>query len=293
MTPNEAEAVVAIATLAALADGNQDANEQATIAGVAANLGLSPETMQQASAGQLTVAELSARLTTAESRQVAYDTALAVCHRDGPPAAAEETFLAGLASALGINSANAVSPVAAAIPAITSGAPAPNDVDDHILDQAILTAAMELLPDRLANMAILPLQLRMVYGIGKKHGQQLDARQIAELGATFGIGSAAQVLEKVVRRALGGLGGGLLGGMLGGAGGVAAGAAVTFASTYALGHAAEQYYAQNRQLSVADMKALFARFQTEAKDIYPRVQDRIRERASGTSLSGVMRGLTG
>ena len=101
------------------------------------------------------------------------------------------------------------------------------------------------------------------------------------------------MLEKVVRRALGGLGGGLLGGMLGGAGGVAAGAAVTFASTYALGHAAEQYYAQNRQLSVADMKALFARFQTEAKDIYPRVQDRIRERASGTSLSGVMRGLTG
>ncbi|MEO7360070.1 MAG: tellurite resistance TerB family protein [Gemmatimonadaceae bacterium] len=293
MTPSEAEAIVAIATLAALADGNHDAEEQAAIAGVSASLGLSPETTQGATSGQLTVAELAARLTTPESRQAAYDAALSVCHRDGQPGPAEQTFLSGLASTLGISAANAVNPVAAVVPSITSGAAAPNDVDNHILDQAILTAAMELLPDRLANMAILPLQLRMVYGIGQKHGQKLDARQVADLAATFGIGAVAQVFERVVRRALGGLAGGLLGGMLGGAGGVAAGAGVTFASTYALGHAAEQYYAQNRSLSVVDMKTLFTRFQNEAKDMYPRVQDRIRQRASGTSLSSVMQSIRG
>ena len=293
MTPNEAEAVVAIATLAALADGNHDVEEQTAIAGVAASLGLPPETMQRAAAGQLPVAELAVRLTTPESRQIAYDAALSVCHRDGEPGAAEQTFLSGLASTLGISAANAVNPVAAAVPSITSGASAPNDIDNHILDQAILTAAMELLPDRLANMAILPLQLRMVYGIGQKHGQKLDARQVADLAATFGIGAVAQVFEKVVRRALGGIAGGLLGGLLGGAGGVAAGAAVTFASTYALGHAAEQYYAQNRSLSVANMKTLFTRFQSEAKEMYPRVQDRIRQRASGTSLSSVMQSIRG
>ncbi len=293
MTPSEAEAIVAIATLAALADGNHDAEEQATIAGVSASLGLSPETTQRATSGQLTVVELAGQLTTPESRQAAYDAALSVCHRDGEPGPAEQTFLSGLASTLGISAANAVSPVAAVVPSITSGAAAPNDVDNHILDQAILTAAMELLPDRLANMAILPLQLRMVYGIGQKHGQKLDARQVADLAATFGIGAVAQVFERVVRRALGGLAGGLLGGMLGGAGGVAAGAGVTFASTYALGHAAEQYYAQNRSLSVADMKTLFTRFQNEAKDMYPRVQDRIRQRASGTSLSSVMQSIRG
>lgn len=293
MTPNEAEAVVAIATLAALADGTHDAEEQTAIAGVAASLGLSSETMQRAAAGQLTVAELAGRLTTPEARQTAYDAALSVCHRDGEPGAAEQSFLSGLASTLGISAANAVNPVAAIVPNITSGASAPNDIDHHILDQAILTAAMELLPDRLANMAILPLQLRMVYGIGQKHGQKLDARQVADLAATFGIGAVAQVFEKVVRRALGGIAGGLLGGLLGGAGGVAAGAAVTFASTYALGHAAEQYYAQNRSLSVADMKTLFTRFQSEAKEMYPRVQDRIRQRASGTSLSSVMQSIRG
>ncbi|MEP6835199.1 MAG: DUF533 domain-containing protein [Gemmatimonas sp.] len=292
MTPNEAEAVVAIATLAALADGNSDAEEQAAITSVASTLGLAPETMQRAAAGQLTIAELAGRITTPEAKQAAYDAALSVCHRDGDPNAAEATFLSVLASALGISAANALNPVTAVVPSVTSGAPAPNDLDNHILDQAILTAAMELLPDRLANMAILPLQLRLVYGIGQKHGQQLNARQVADLAATFGIGAVAQIFEKVVRRALGGIAGGLLGGMLGGAGGIAAGAAVTFASTYALGHAAEQYYAQNRSLSVTDMKTLFARFQSEAKDMYPRVQERIRLRASGTSLSGVMRGLT-
>ena len=293
MTPNEAEAIIAIATLAALADGHHDSQEEAAIAGVSASLGLPPETMQRAAAGQLTVTELASRLTSPESRQTAYDAALSVCHRGGEPGPAEQTFLSGLASALGITAANAVSPLATVVPSVTSGAPAPNDIDNHILDQAILTAAMELLPDRLANLAILPLQLRMVYGIGQKHGQKLDARQVADLAATFGIGAVAQVFEKVVRRALGGLAGGLLGGMVGGAGGVAAGAAVTFASTYALGHAAEQYYAQNRSLSIADMKTLFSRFQSEAKEIYPRVQDRIRQRASGTSLSSAMQSIRG
>ena len=293
MTLNEAEAIVAIATLAALAEGNHDSQEQAAIAEVSASLGLSPETLQRAAAGQLTVTELASRLSSPESRQTAYDAALSVCHRGGEPDSAEQTFLSGLASALGITAANAVNPVATVVPSVTSGAPAPTDIDNHILDQAILTAAMELLPDRLANLAILPLQLRMVYGIGQKHGQKLDARQVADLAATFGIGAVAQVFEKVVRRALGGLAGGLLGGLVGGAGGVAAGAAVTFASTYALGHAAEQYYAQNRSLSIADMKTLFTRFQSEAKEIYPRVQDRIRQRASGTSLSSVMQSIRG
>lgn len=292
MTPSEAEAIIAIATLAALADGNNDAQEQATISATATGLGLSTDVMQRATSGQLSVSDLASRLTTSDSKQAAYDTALAVCTGDGEPNPAERAFLSSLAVTLGITGDNALNPLAG-IPMVSSGAggTAPSDLDNHILDQAILTAAMELLPDRLANMAILPLQLRLVYGIGQKHGQQLDARQVADLAATFGIGAVAQVFEKVVRRTLGGFAGGLLGSLLGGAGGIAAGAAVTFASTYALGHAAEQYYAQNRSLSVADMKALFARFQSEAKELYPRVQSRIQQRASGTSLSSVMQSL--
>lgn len=301
MTPSEAEAVIVVATLAALADGKQDPQEQATISAVATRLGLGADIVQRATSGRLAVSEVAATLVTDESRQSAYDAALAVCNGDGAPSLHEQAFLSTLASALKITPANAANPFAGADLSVAPPAnmsvgtgPSPNatsDVDNQIVDQAILTAAMELLPDRLANLAILPLQMRMVYGIGQRHGQQLDAKQVADLAATFGIGAVAQVFEKVVRRALGGIAGGLLGGLMGGAGGVAAGATVTFASTYALGHAAEQYYAQNRSISVADMKTLFARFQAEATQLYPKVQERIRMRASGTSLSSVIQSM--
>ncbi|MDQ6612108.1 MAG: tellurite resistance TerB family protein [Gemmatimonadota bacterium] len=294
MTSNEAEAVVAIATLAALADGNNDAGEQAAIASIASRLGLSAEVIQRASTGQVTVAQLSGSLVSEESRQAAYDAALSVIHSDGEPSASERAFLTMLGNVLHISAENAVNPAAVtAMPPGAPGATLPSDMSTHILDQAILTAALEFLPDRLANMAILPLQMRLVYVIGQKHGQHLDAKQITDLAATFGIGAVAQVFEKIVRKTLGGITGGLLGGLLGGATGFAAGAAVTFASTYALGHAAEQYYAQNRSLSVTDMKTLFSRFQAEATEMYPRVQDRIQQRASGTNLSSVMQSIRG
>jgi|GEM_PF-161811 len=167
---------------------------------------------------------------------------------------------------------------AAATGAVAAGQPTIQSSDalaTHILDQAMLTAALELLPDRLANLGILPLQMRLVHHIGAQFGQQTEGNQIKELIATFGLCAAAQVMESVVRKAFGGIAGGLIGGLFGGAAGLAAGGAVTFASTYALGHAAEQYYANGRSLSTADMKSLFSKFQSDANTMYPRVQDRI------------------
>jgi uncharacterized protein (DUF697 family) len=174
------------------------------------------------------------------------------------------------------------------------GAPSaatPSDVDAHILDQAMLAGACELLPHRLAAMGILPLQLRMVYTIGQRHGQQFDMAQARDLVAVLGIGAAGHMMEGIVRSVLGGVGKGLLGGVLGRATGAAAGVAVTFATTYALGHAAEQYYAQGRKLSTADLKALFTRFQGEASTVFPRVEARIRDLANGTSLDGILAGI--
>ncbi len=69
------------------------------------------------------------------------------------------------------------------------------------------------------------------------------------------------------------------------------GAVITFSATYALGHVAEQYYAQGRRLSAADLKALFGRFQTDAKTIYPRVEEQIRRQASSLDLQSLLRGL--
>jgi uncharacterized protein (DUF697 family) len=140
----------------------------------------------------------------------------------------------------------------------------------------------------------------MVQQIGAKHGQQLDVHQVKDLAATFGLGAAAQVFEKVVRRTFGGLAGGLLGGAFGGllggtagsVAGLASGAAVTFAATYALGHAADQYYEQGRSLSTADLKALFARFRDEGQTMYPRVEARIRGAATGGSLADILKSVT-
>jgi hypothetical protein len=92
-------------------------------------------------------------------------------------------------------------------------------------------------------------------------------------------------------RLIGGLAGGLLGGMMGGATRIATGAVITFSATYALGHVAEQYYAQGRRLSADDLRALFTRFQGDAKTIYPRVQQQIQTQASSLNLQSLMQGL--
>src|SRR4029453_4016452 len=155
------------------------------------------------------------------------------------------------------------------------GAPgaSPGDV---IPQHAVLAGALELLPQSLATMAVIPVQLRLVYQIGQKYGQKLDAAQAKDLLATLGIGAATQVLDGVARRVLSGVAQGVLGRLLGGlagsVAGAAAGAGTVFAATYALGHAAEQYYAQGRTLSPADLQALFVKLRDQAQELYPKVQ---------------------
>lgn len=331
MTPHDAETIVAIAALAAQADGQQGEAERARIIERAVSLGLPNASTTLAEAmtttvGRVAVVRLAEQLSTHEARRVAYDTAVFVCYADGWINPTESEFLRSLASALSIDAADvdraaanvhdefanananaeanrganagAKASAFAGATGATSSSPTSLASDQHILDQAILSAALELLPDRLANLAILPLQLRLVHQIGARHGQQMDVNQVKDLAAVFGIGAAAQILEKVVRNTLGGLVGtlgrgvlgGLLGGIAGSAVGTAVGASVTFATTYALGHASEQYYAQGRQLSTGDMKTLFARLQSDAKTLYPTIESRVREVAQRGNIGSVLRG---
>jgi uncharacterized membrane protein YebE (DUF533 family) len=307
MNQSDHAPLIAIAMLAARADGETDAAEQAAIHEAVERIG-SPDVSRlagQVSDGTLRVADVAGRLSGEEARRAAYTTALAVCHADGPANAAERQFLGHLQDALGLDAAAAAeldrtaSGLSAApgtgegAPAAEAGSPEAGDseVEDFILDQAILTGALEVLPDHLANIAILPLQLRMVYQIGQRHGQQMDVSQVKDLAATLGLGAAAQAVEGVAIKLLGGLAGGLLGGLIGGAARVATGAAITFAATYALGHVAEQYYAQGRKLSSEDLRAQFARYQQEARTIYPRVEQAIHDRAGKLDLKSLTRSL--
>jgi uncharacterized protein (DUF697 family) len=308
MTPTDTEIIITIAAQAAVVDGTRSETELAEISAAARRLGLAnaDAIVQQAATSPEDVKTLAAGLSSEAARRAAYEIAVAVCNAEGFANEKEVTFLQELSAALGTSAATGEMSAVASVAALssqvlpppvpssaTAAPPAPGELDAMILDQAILTAALEILPDRLSNMAILPLQLRMVYTIGQRHGQTLDAAQVKDLAATFGIGAAAQFMESIVRKTFGSLAGGLLGNMLGGATGMAAGAAVSFTATYALGHASAQYYAQGRQLSTADMKALFMRFQKEAETLFPKVQDRVQSVARGTNLQSVLGTLRG
>jgi uncharacterized protein (DUF697 family)/tellurite resistance protein len=293
--PSDAETVLQIGLAAAMADGQRDERELGQLSALARSVGLDPTTL--VAAAQLP-ADLATRLSSDEARRSAYELAVAVCQCDGAANQAESAFLADLRAKLDITSA-AVAELhrdadALAAPALPS-ATAPTAVDELILKQAKLTAALELLPQSLATMAIIPLQMRMVYEIGRAHGQTIDAAQVKDLLGTLGIGMAAQVLDGFARKVVGGVAKGVLGrflgGLAGGVAGAATGTATAFATTYALGQAAKQYYAQGRALSRADLQALFARLKDEASRLYPQVRAQVESQAQGLDVRQVLASL--
>ena len=84
-------------------------------------------------------------------------------------------------------------------------------LDNSVKNYAMLCGALELLPQSWASMAIIPLQVKMVYGIGQAHGAQLDAAMVKEFIAAAGVGLTSQYVEQFGRKLLGGLLGSVLG----------------------------------------------------------------------------------
>jgi uncharacterized protein (DUF697 family)/tellurite resistance protein len=301
MTEQDREPIATIALIGALADGDRKPEETEVLNRLAAEIGGADLDLiaRRVLSGQTRLADVATKLSSDEARQKAYEMAVAVCHADGAPNPTEKAFLADLRVALRLDPA-ASGPVDATAGQIATVAPsgppaepaAAGATDDMIMKNAMLAAALELLPQGLATMAIVPLQLRMVYRIGADLGQTLDANQIKDLAGVLGIGAAGQVMEGMARRVLGGVVRGLFGRVVGGVAGAvvstAGGAGLTFATTYALGHAARQYYAQGRKLSAADLRALFARLKTEAAELFPKVERQIRDQARGLDLKALL-----
>ncbi len=135
---------------------------------------------------------------------------------------------------------------------------APAEYDKLILDASIMNAALEILPESLASMAIIPLQLRLVHRIGKSYGYPMDMSQAKDFVATLGVGLTGQYVEQLGRKLLGGLLGGLAGGLGRAAGHQVASSGMSFATTYALGRLAQRYYAAGRSIDTAMLKQTFA-----------------------------------
>lgn len=284
MTDPEKKQIAASLIAAACADGHLGADERRRITTLMDDLG-GGEVFRAALAAPVTPEELAKGLTTPEARRTAYQLAVLVCTADGVLNDQEAAYLARLREALGLSEAATKGLEAeadhwrdpglppTATPAETS------DLDRTILQFAMLAGAAELLPQTVASMVVLPLQLRLVWDIGRRNGVTMAQDQVKELAMAFGVGATSQVVESLARRLLGGIARGVGGGLLGGATSAATGALMSFATTYALGHATRVYYERGRTLSRADLQQLFERFQADAKTLYPRVEAEIRQQA--------------
>lgn len=373
MNEEQQKAVLAIALLAAFADGEKAEAEREEIRRVAETLGAQsgmPALLRDVLLKRIDAAAAAAQLPSVELRQLAYELAVGVCEADGVRNADETRFLAELAQVLGLSrqqaqqtvrtadelamlplddaaqpggsaapaerpadgsaaaassaaasSATASSPAASppsassaagtsaagtsAGAASASGASAPGpvvsatprrpeaEIDAMILNYAILNGALELLPQSTASMAIIPLQMKMVYRIGKDYGYELDRGHVKDFLATVGVGLTGQYLEEIGRKLIGGLFGKAAGKMLGGLARGATGIAFSFVTTYALGQVARRYYAGGRVMSAQLLKDTYAATLGQAKAVQSQYMPQIEQRARTIDVGQIVQMVRG
>ena len=285
MNEQEQKSLLTLCLMAAFTDGAKHEREREEIKRVAESLAAGASAnlstlYQDVLLKRVSLAQCAAALSTPETRQLAFEMAVCVCDADGAQSDAERAFLRELSAALTLD-AGAAQTYAKQVDAVANapvdGSAAafastlnPQEMDKTILDAAILNGALELLPESLATMAIIPLQMKLVYRIGKSYGFDLDRGHIKDLLATMGVGLTSQYLEQAGRKLLGGFLGKIGGGMLGGLGRQAVSSGMSFASTYALGQVAKRYYAGGRSLSTGMLRNAFDEVIGEAKVLQTR-----------------------
>jgi uncharacterized protein (DUF697 family) len=137
-------------------------------------------------------------------------------------------------------------------------------------------------------MAIIPLQMKLVYRIGQSYGYEMDKGHIKEFLATAGVGLTSQYVEQVGRKLLGGLLGVVAGGIGRGIGSIATGAAFSFATTYALGQLAKRYYAGGRQMNTALLQQTYQSLLAQAKQVQGQYSGQIQQKAQSLDATQVM-----
>lgn len=283
-----------------------------------------PTLVQDVLMKRVDLATTAAALGSADARQLAYEMAVCVCDADGVQSVPEQKFLAELRSTLGLDAAQArqftddadalaASPIDGPLPPAASGAaasPAPTratatatasaaasartpklseqEIDQTILNAAITNGALELLPETLSTMAIIPLQMRLVYRIGQAHGYDLDSGHVKDFLATVGVGLTSQYLEQAGRKLLGGLLGRMGGGLARGLGQQAVSSGMSFVSTYALGHVARRYYAGGRTLSTQMLQDAYAGISADAQGLQARYLPQIQQQARTMDVGKVL-----
>jgi small GTP-binding protein len=125
-----------------------------------------------------------------------------------------------------------------------------------IYSKAGICAGIALVPIPVADILVLtPIQMAMVATIGYFHGVEVTAERATELmgvmGAGVGLRETARQLIKLVPGY-----------------GLVVGAGVAFAGTVALGEAANLWFLRKMKVDAQDLKELFLRTATKAKEEY-------------------------
>ena len=343
MSDTENQAIMTLAVMAAFADGSKHSSERNELSAIASSLGLDNKVQllqidQAVLRQQAMLEDIAADISDGGSKQLAYEIALGVCEADGSISAAEQAFLSRLAQVLQLDSAPLLSAtpslaiaqtelttanqqgfnqglqdVALVGAAMAEATPKglvqidsqlEEELNKRILKAAIINGALELLPQTAASMAIIPLQMRLVYGIGKDFGFDLDKGHIKDLLATVGIGMTSQYLEQAgikllgtvlggLRSSLGGKLGKSLTGVVGKMGNQAISSGMSFASTYALGHVAKEYYASGRKFSPKVLKDAYARLMQDGISLQPQYQAQIQQQSKTLDLNKIMQMVKG
>jgi uncharacterized protein (DUF697 family)/tellurite resistance protein len=315
---NPENAILTISLFAAFADGANDDREREHIRRFAETLGSDapelPRLYQDVLLGRVKLSDATKALGELGQRQFAYEMAVCVCDADGVQGDGERRFLAELKTLLALagdresnafeRQADALADAASFIPARPAAPSRPAtapaapvaaqpsvseaELDKSILNYSILNGALELLPQSWASVAIIPLQIKMVYRIGKAYGNELDQGHIKEFLATVGVGLTSQYLEQFGRKLLGGLLGKVAGKTVGGLGRAATGVAFSFATTYALGQVARRYYAGGRQMSTQLLQDTFQQLLGPAKQIQSQYLPQIQQKAGSLDAGQIM-----
>ena len=303
---NSDSAILAISLFAAFADGSNDDREREHIRRFAESMGPDapdlPRLYQDILFKRITLADAAKALDDLGQRQFAYEMAVCVCDADGVQGGGEKKFLAELKALLGLagdaqsteaerqadSLAASAATSALASGALVTAAVNEGELDKSILNYAILNGALELLPQSWASVAIIPLQIKMVYRIGKTYGHELDQGHIREFLATVGVGLTSQYLEQFGRKLLGGLLGKVAGKTVGKMGSAATGIAFSFASTYALGQVAKRYYAGGREMSAQLLQESFQNLLGPAKQLQSQYLPQIQQKAKTLDAGQIM-----
>lgn len=293
------ENLLAICLFAAFADGEKSDLERGEVRRLAEEIG--QEDLSAISRkilmGKLSLESAVAGLINSQDRLLAYELALGVCEADGVVSDEEKQFLGEIRGLLNLGedvaSEAEVTVAALALAdvdgpqqsAVTTEAP---DNAGMILKYAILNGALELLPESLATVAIIPMQMKMVYRIGKSHGVELDRSNIKDFLATAGLGLGSQIVEGFARKLMRGLGRKVGGKLAGRAASQITGSAISFASTFAIGHIAEKYYSGGRKLDTSSINGMFEPLQLQARELHTTYLPQIQERAKTLNTAEIL-----